>query len=493
MKHKRHYLAVDLGAESGRVMRVTLDDERFSLHQVHRFSNGPIQDGSTLRWDVHKLLTEIRTGLAAGLAEEPVVAGLGVDTWGVDYGLLDADGRLLENPYHYRDSRTQGMFEEAVRIAGKREIYTRTGIQFLPFNTLFQVLCDKLKTPQRLNDARQLLFMPNLLMTLLGARPCAEYTIASTSQMLDVQTGQWSESLLKTLGLPTDILPEIVLPGRKIGHLDPAIAHNQDGSAIPIIAVGTHDTASAVAAAPVVDKRPWAYLSSGTWSLMGIETSQPIVTEKTFKYSLTNEGGVEKTMRILRNIMGLWLVQECRRQWQIEGESLDYAALTQMARDAKPFTAWIDPDHETFLSPGNMPDKISAFLSSTGQIPVADKGQLIRIILESLAVRYCQVLKMLEDVSGQTIETLHIIGGGSQNNLLNQLTADATGKTVIAGPVEATVLGNALIQAKACGHIRTLSHGRAIVADSFPTQTFNPRPDERWTTYIKQFDKPFFE
>ena len=488
MAQRTHYIAVDLGAESGRVMLATLENETFTLRQAHRFSNGPVREGDSLRWDVQRLIDEITVGIKAAMDEAQTVAGLGLDTWGVDFGLMDADGNLMEKPYHYRDSRTEGMIDEACRIVGKWELYANSGIQFMPFNTLFQLLGCKHRTPEPLGKATQLLFMPNLLMTLLGARPCAEYTIASTSQMMDMHTGQWSKKLLNALDLSIEILPEVVNPGRQIGVLNPAIARNKDGSAIPILTVGTHDTASAVAAVPAVENRPWACLSSGTWSLMGIETPSPIITPKTFEYALTNEGGVEHTIALLRNIMGLWLVQECRRQWETEGQALDYATIADMATAAEPFTAWIDPDDMTFFAPGDMPGKINAFLTQTGQTPIQDKGRMIRVILESLAMRYRQVLRMLEDVSGQTLETLHIIGGGTQNELLNQLTADATGKTVITGPVEATVLGNVLIQAKACGQIRSLAHGRRIIADSFPTQTYTPRPDSRWAAMIKRLE-----
>jgi len=490
MAQKTNYIAVDLGAESGRVMLATLENERFSIRQMHRFTNGPVKEGNSLRWDVDTLIREIIVGVKAAAAEAQTVAGLGLDTWGVDFGLMDEHGRLLEKPYHYRDSRTDGMIDEAARIAGgKWEVYKNSGIQFMPFNTLYQLMGCQRKTPQSLAAAKQLLFMPNLLMTLLGARPCAEYTIASTSQMMDMHTGKWSKTLLDKLNLPMHILPEVVMPGQKIGQLKPDIAVNKDGSPIPIFTVGAHDTASAVAAVPAAGHQPWAYLSSGTWSLMGIETPKPVIDQKTFEYALTNEGGVENTIRLLKNIMGLWIVQECRRHWETEGQTLDYATIAKLAAAAKPFTAWIDPDDMTFFAPGQMPDKINAFLTRTGQTPIYDKGQMVRVVLESLAVRYRQVIDMLEDVSGKTIQTLHIIGGGSQNELLNQLAADATGKTVVTGPVEATVLGNALMQAKACGQIRSLEHGRQIIAASVETKTYAPRTDSRWPAYIRHFEK----
>lgn len=490
MAHKTNYIAVDLGAESGRVMLATLEHERFSIRQMHRFANGPVNEGGSLRWDVDALMREITFGVKAAASEAGTVAGLGLDTWGVDFGLMDANGQLLEKPYHYRDGRTDGMIDEAGRLAGSKwEVYANSGIQFMPFNTLYQLMGCQRQTPQSQAAAKQLLFMPNLLMTLLGARPCAEYTIASTSQMMDMHTGQWSKTLMEKLNLPLHLLPEVVTPGQKIGQLKSDIAVNKDGSAIPIIAVGTHDTASAVAAVPATGRQPWAYLSSGTWSLMGIESPKPVIDNKTFAYALTNEGGVENTIRLLKNIMGLWIVQECRRHWKTEGQSLDYATIAQLATTAKPFTAWIDPDDMTFFAPGQMPDKINAFLTQTGQSPIYDKGQMVRIVLESLAVRYRQVIGMLEDVSDKTIQTLHIIGGGSQNELLNQLAADATGKTVVTGPIEATVLGSVLMQAIACGQIGSLEHGRQIVAASVETQTYSPRPDSRWTAFIRHFEK----
>lgn len=489
MSQRTYFIAVDLGAESGRVMLVEQTRQQFATQEIHRFANGPIKQADTLRWDVQKLFEEICKGIKRAVQQAGSVAGLGLDTWGVDFGLVDEKGKILENPYHYRDSRTEGMIEKADQIVGKWTIYSQTGIQFMPLNTLFQLLGCKSKTPQVLQKAYRLLFMPNLLMTMLGAKPCAEYTIASTSQMLNMQTGQWAYDLLNKLGLPTHILPEIVMPGTIVGHINPDIATNGDGLPIPIIAVGCHDTASAVAAVPVQSGRQWAYLSSGTWSLLGIETPRPFINQKTFHYSLTNEGGVENTIRLLKNIMGLWLVQECRRHWASEGQDYDYATLTDMAAKAKPFTAWLEVDDMCFFTPGNMPQKINDFLKKTGQQPITDKGQMVRVILESLAVRYHQVIRMLEDVSGNAIEVLHIIGGGSQNKLLNQLAADATGKTVITEPVEATVLGNALMQAKAIGKIASLQEGRTLIAQSVKTEIYSPKTDSRWKDYIQRFER----
>ena len=357
-----HYIAIDLGAESGRVMLATLAHDKIDLQEIHRFLNGPIEQDGSLRWDFDRLFGEIKTGLKKTFAVQKDIVSIGVDTWGVDYGLLDADGELIENPYHYRDSRTEGMIESACQIMPKREIYTHTGIQFMPFNTLYQIMACRRQRPQLLQKARYLLFMPNLIMYYLCGNICAEYTIASTSQMVDMKTGQWSKVLLDAMDLPTDILPNIVIPGSKLGILKKEMSDEFGCGQVDIVAVGTHDTASAVAAVPVADTSNWAYLSSGTWSLMGLETSGPIINDQTSQLQFTNEGGVENTIRLLKNIMGLWLVQECRRYWSSEGQKLNYAQLTEMAANAKPFQAHIDPDDGEFFGLGRMPEKINNYL-----------------------------------------------------------------------------------------------------------------------------------
>ena len=338
-----------------------------------------------------------------------------------------------------------------------------------------------------MDKAASLLFMPNLIMYALTGEIAAEYTIASTSQMVDMNTGRWSEKLAKAFDLPRRILPEIMQPGKIAGTLKKELCRQWNCGPIPVIAVGTHDTASAVAAVPARSGKNWAYLSSGTWSLMGLEIPKAVINDTTFQYSFTNEGGVENTIRLLKNIMGLWLVQECRRQWAEEGNELSFSALAQMAADAEPFTAAIDPDDGRFLARGNMPDTINEYLKATGQKPIQEKGRMIRVILESLAARYRQVLDVLENLTGQSIEVVHIVGGGTQNELLNQLTADATGRQVLTGPVEATVLGNVLIQAKAGGQIPSLTEGRNRIARSFEMKEYRPENAGPWRNYSQNF------
>ncbi len=486
MSGKYRYIAVDLGAESGRVMLASLRKGKISLQQVHRFANAPVEQQNSLRWDFTKIFSEIKTGIKKAFAVTSNIESIGVDTWGVDFGLIDENGTLIENPCHYRDKRNEGVLEKACKILPKKDIYFNTGIQFLPFNSLYQLLAYKWQKPDVLSRAYKLLFMPDLVVYFLTGAVSAEYTIASTSQMMDMKTGRWSQKLLQALELPKDILPEIIQPATYIGTLKEQIAEQLNCKPIPVIAVGSHDTASAVAAIPAAEGLNWAYLSSGTWSLLGAEISKPVINDTSFQMEFTNEGGVEGSIRLLKNIMGLWLVQECRNQWAKDGYDYDYAQLVEMAANAEPFTALIDTEYIDFLSPGNMPEKINQFLQSTKQHTIVDKGQMVRVLLESLAVRYRQVLQMLEELLEREIEVLHVVGGGSKNQLLNQLTADATGKKVIAGPAEATVTGNIIMQAVSKGHIGCISDAKKIVADSFDITEYTPRKTSNWQHFIQK-------
>ncbi|NLH44124.1 MAG: rhamnulokinase [Planctomycetes bacterium] len=487
MAQNANYIAVDLGAESGRVMLGRVADGKLSLEQMHRFANGPIQEQDSLRWDFDRLMTEIKTGIgmAARKADSPV-KGIGVDTWGVDFGLLGADGRLLEKPYHYRDSRTNGMMDKAFAKMPKREVYENTGIQFMQLNSLYQLLAMRLTNPDTLAKADKLLFMADLFSYFLCGRPFGEYTLASTSQMMDMKTGRWSKAIFKELSLPLEIMPHVTRPGTVVGELTPEVAKEIGCGRIPLIAIGSHDTASAVLGVPGQGDR-WAYLSSGTWSLMGVEIPQAIINDKTFAYEFTNEGGVENTIRLLKNIMGLWLVQECKRQWQREGQDLSYGELTTMASRAQPFFGYVDCDNSDFLAPGDMPARINKCLSDTGQKPTQDKGQMVRLVLESLALKYRTVLSAIEDVTGISIETLHIVGGGIQNELLCQFTADATGRKVVAGPVEATASGNILMQAKAAGQLKSIEEARQVVRNSFEMKEYQPQNVGLWDQQYRRF------
>lgn len=487
MAEIKKYIAVDLGAESGRVMLGSVSRQRLILEEIHRFSNGPVEENGSLRWDFNRLLSEIKTGIAkAAKAGSSQIWGIGVDSWGVDFGLLDVDGKLIENPYHYRDSQTNGMMEKAFEMMSKRDIYENTGIQFMQLNSLYQLLAMRLNNSIALATARNLIFIADLVSYFLCGKIFAEYTLASTSQFMDMRTGKWSEEILNKLSLPRDILPRVVSPGTVVSQLSSRIGIELGCGPVPIIAIGSHDTASAVVAVPAEGDTKWAYLSSGTWSLMGVEVPGAIINDKTFQYEFTNEGGVDNTIRLLKNIMGLWLMQECRRQWQREGKDFNYTELAAMANEAKPFTRYIDVDYNGFLAPGNMPKRINNYLKETGQDPIKDKGLMIRTILESLVMKYRSVMEAIEDACGNKIDILHIVGGGIQNELLCQFTANALGKKVITGPIEATASGNVLMQAMATGQIQSLEQAREILRNSFHLKEYEPQDVSRWDT---QYDK----
>jgi sugar (pentulose or hexulose) kinase len=486
MSQTKNYIAVDLGAESGRVMLATIGEDKLELQECHRFPNGPtVQDGS-MHWDFDKLFNEIKTGIAKTLKEaKQEIAGIGVDTWGVDYGLIDSRGELIENPYHYRDSRTDGMLEKAYAKMPREQIYNNTGIQFMQLNTVYQLLAMRLANDAALAKAKNLIFMADLIAYKLCGEIFAEYSLASTSQLMDMNSKTWSKAVFEAFDLPMSIMPKVVQPGTVVGRLTDEIASELDCASIPVIAVGSHDTACAVAGVPVVGVEKWAYLSSGTWSLMGLEIPDAIINKKTYEYQFTNEGGVNRTIRLLKNIMGLWLVQECRRQWQRDGVDLSYAELTEMAERTKPFAGFVNPDYQEFFSPGDMPAKINQYLSQTGQNPSEDKGQIIRMVLESLAFKYRWVMDKLEDISGRRISVLHIVGGGIQNELLCQFAANATGKKVIAGPVEATASGNIIIQAMATGQIASIEQGREIIRKSNLLKQYQPMDVSLWDEKYK--------
>ncbi len=487
MAEMGNYIAVDLGAESGRVMLGTIADGVLGLSEAHRFANGPVEQNGTLRWDFDRLLSEIKTGigLAVKQAEGPV-HGIAVDSWGVDFGLIGADGELLEAPYHYRDSRTNGMMDLAFELIPKRQVYKNTGIQFMQLNSIYQLLAMRLSRSEALGRAKRLIFMADLFSYFLSGWAFGEYTLASTSQLMDMTTGKWSETLLKGLDLPIDIMPKIVAPGTVVGKLTEDVAEEIGCQQVPVIAIGSHDTASAVLGVPAAGGN-WAYLSSGTWSLMGVELPKAIVNDKTFEYEFTNEGGVQNTIRLLKNIMGLWLVQECKRQWERDGQDLSYAQLTEMASGAKPFFGRVDCDCPEFLAPGDMPTRINKHLSDTGQTPTDDKGQMVRLILESLAMKYRTTLAAIEDITGQSIDILHVVGGGIQNELLCQFAANAIGKKVIAGPIEATASGNILMQAVATGQIKDIDEARAVVRQSFDLKTYEPQEADLWAQQYERF------
>ncbi len=484
MKELYRFLAFDLGAESGRAVCGVLAKDHIELEVLHRFRTEGLTMLGTRQWDLPRIYEEICTGLTCYARKYgPQLDGIGVDTWGVDFGLLTKDGELLANPVHYRDKRTDGMMEHAFSILPKDDIYRATGIQFLPFNTLYQLLSMRQAQSPILEVADGLLMMGDLLSYLLCGNQACEYTAASTSQLLEPHTRTWNKELLDTFDLPKNLLRDIVPPGTIIGKLLPDIAERTGLSPdTPIIAPCIHDTGSAVAATPVsTDSGPWAYLSSGTWSLLGAELPEPMVNEESLKEDFTNEGGAENTIRFLKNIFGLWLVQECRRVWEREtGESLDYSTLTAEAEAAPAFTALIDLDDPRLLAPDNMPELIQTLCRESGQPVPETRGEIIRCALESLAMKYRQTLHTLDRLLGRKTERLYIIGGGTQNKLLCQMTADACGIPVTAGPVEATALGNIGLQAIGVGALDSVQALRTLIAHSSPLEQYQPKNTTDW-------------
>jgi rhamnulokinase len=479
------YLALDLGAESGRAILGTLESQRLTLEELHRFPNVPVRVRPSLYWDTLRLWHEIQRALAmAGRERRIQLDGIGVDTWGVDFALLGADGALIENPRHYRDMRTNGMLEAAFQMIPREEIFAQTGIQFMQINTLYQLYAMRLAGSRALACARTLLMTPDLFnYWLTGVAKC-ELTIASTSQFYNPRLARWATELFDRLYLPKTILPEIVQPGTQLGWLLPDVAESAGLGATPVYATGCHDTASAVAAVPASGAN-WCYISSGTWSLMGVELDEPVIDERSLALNLTNEMGAGRKTRLLKNLAGLWLLQECRRAWTLAGHEFSYEELAAMAAAAPPFGAVIDPD--AFLEPGDMPAKICDHCRSNGQSAPETPAAVARTIFESLALRYRQVLESLETLLGSKLNTIHIVGGGSRNRVLNQFVADATGRTVIAGPTEATAMGNILIQAVGAGEISGLEAAREIVRGSVELETFTPRPAAEWDCAYGKF------
>jgi rhamnulokinase len=475
-----NFLAIDLGAESGRAILATLDGEQLSLADIHRFPNGPVRLPDGLHWDILRLWSEIKTALHIAAHKHNVqLAGIGIDTWGVDYGLLDRTSALIGNPYHYRDHRTDGMVEEAFKRLPRELIFDLTGIQFMQLNTLYQLFSMVVQQAPELQIAETFLTTPDLLNYWLSGRKVCEFTMATTTQCYDPRRCEWSQSLLEALSIPARIFPEVVQPGTVLGEVLPEIAEEIGCGHVPVIAPACHDTGSAVAAVPAENKN-FAWISSGTWSIMGAEASDPIVNAQSLKYNFTNEGGVNGTWRFSKNIMGLWLVQECRRTWARAGEELSYDEITRLASEAGPFRSIIDVDAADFFQPGDMPARIQKYCERTHQPAPETKGAIVRCALESLALKYRWVLDRLEEMLGYRLDPIHIIGGGTQNRLLNQLTADATHRSVVAGPIEATAIGNVLMQAIALGHLQSLDEARAVVRHSFKPETYEPHTSAEW-------------
>lgn len=468
---ERKYLAFDFGAESGRAILGTLADGKLTLEEKHRFANPMGQIRGQLQWDLLGQWEQIKQGLRNTRGTK--LDGIGVDTWGVDFGLLDSTGDVIGNPTMYRDSCTDGMIDDVNAIVGAKQVFETTGIQVMFFNTLYQMRALVKKSPHKLAAATKLLFMPDLFNYLLTGVAKGEFSIVSTSQMYDPRKRAWATEMLEKLGIPTRILPEIIPTGTVLGPLLDSVAKECEVSPATVIATAGHDTASAVASVPA-SGGSWCYISSGTWSLMGVELAEPIINDKSVTYNYTNEGGIGGSIRFLKNIMGMWLIQECRRHFQKEGHEHSYAELAQMAKDSKPFDILVDPDFAPFATPGDMPRKIDQYCEKTGQEKPATRGAYIRACVDSLALKYRQTLEGLEAILGKSIDTIHIVGGGTQNELLNQLTADICRKPVVAGPIEATAIGNILVQAIATGAIKDIAEARQVVRASFPVKRYDP-------------------
>jgi rhamnulokinase len=480
------YVAFDLGAESGRVLLGSLDGFRLELEEVHRFPNGAVQVRDSLRWDVLHLFEELKTGLRKVAARGVPVAGISTDSWGVDYVLLHGREPLLSVPFHYRDARTEGAMERAFRAVSADEIFAETGIQFMPINTLFQLCEDAHSRPGLLGMADKFLNIGDYFNCLFSGVCKAEESLASTTQLYNPRTRTWSARLIGKFGLPARIMPEVVASGTRLGPLLPAIAAETGLSGVQVIAGCSHDTAAAVAAVPARGE-DWAYLSSGTWSLLGVETAEPIIGSESRRFNFTNEVGFGGSIRFLKNIIGLWIVQECRRAWARQGLEYSYEDLAMLAGAADPLQSFVDPQDARFGKPGAMHEKVAAYCRETHQPVPGTPGATIRCALESLALCYRQTLEKLEQAIGRKIARLHIVGGGSKNSLLNQFTADAAGIPVLAGPSECTGIGNVLVQAIALGRVPSLAAARQIVYRSFPPVTYEPGDPALWEQAYARF------
>jgi rhamnulokinase len=486
MKAEHYYIACDLGAESGRVILGRLSDGRVELEEVHRFPNGAIKIAGSLRWDILRIFDELKIGLRKVAAKRLPISGLSVDSWGLDYVLTGAGQPMLSLPYSYRDARNDAPFAAALQSPGPEAIFAETGIQFLSINTLYQLIAERESSAPLLGMADRFLLIADYLHFLFSGVSSAEESLASTTQIYNPVTRQWSWRLAEIFSLPSHLFPSLVAPGTQLGPLLTEVTGETGLEPIPVIATCSHDTGAAVAAVPASGD-DWAYLSSGTWSLIGVELPRPLVDGAARSHNFTNEAGYGGTTRFLKNIVGLWLLQECRRSWARAGHDLAYAALAEEAEHAEEFRSLINPNDPRFLKPDQMPEKIVAYCRETGQPEPETPGQFTRCIYESLALLYRRTLDEIEGVTGRRVARLHIVGGGSQSAFLNQSAANATGRTVLAGPVEATALGNVLIQAIALGHLSSLTALRETVAASFTIDEYQPRDAEAWETAFSRF------
>lgn len=488
------YLGVDIGAESGRVMAGIWDGSRIRLEEIHRFRNGPVRLAGTLRWDVIRLWEEIQVGLTASAKKfGDSIQSIGVDTWGVDYVLLSKSDEIIGQPYNYRDPRTEGALEDAFKTVPKEEIFAHSGLQFAEFNTLYQLVAHQRQSPETLQIAETLLLIPDFINWCLCGEKAVEFTNATTTQLVNPTTRGWSTELLSAFGIPSHFLPKIVEPGTCLGTVRPSLREFTGLGEVKVIAPATHDTGSAIVGVPTSNSghENWAYISSGTWSLMGAEVQQARFGKSVLEHNFTNEGGVDGTYRLLKNIMGMWLIQQLKLAFDASGTTFDYGKLVELAAEAEPLRSLINPDDSRFFRPGNMPELIRSFCRETAQPIPETEGQLVRCALESLALKYGQTLAAIEEITGETCEVIHIVGGGCRNHLLNQFTADCCQRPVIAGPIESTVLGNLLVQARSNGAVGSLDEIRSVVRASFGDELVNFPPDPaaatRWEDAMARF------
>lgn len=483
----KRVLAFDFGASSGRAIIGCFDGDKITLEEVHRFSNDPVSVGGTVYWDVLRLFYEIKQGII-----KAKIAGgfdsIGIDTWGVDFGLIDSEGKLMENPVHYRDARTVGLVDEAFKTMPKEKLYGITGIQFMELNTLFQLISLKKYRPWMLERADKMLFMPDLFGYMLTGKMCAEYSIASTSQLIDLDKRTWSKEILDAFGIKESVFAPLVQPGTVLGELSKEVCEECGVDPVPVISVCGHDTQSAITSVPCEDG-DFAFLSSGTWSLFGTELDKPIVNETSMNINITNEGGFDGSTGFLKNIIGLWLIQESRRQWKREGKEYSYADLEKLALAAEPFKCFIDPDAPKFVPHGNIPERVREFCRKTGQYVPETVGEIMRCIYESLAMKYRLTFEKLRECTERDYPVIHVIGGGTKDGLLCQMTANSCDRTVKAGPIEATVMGNVAVQLMSNGSVENIGQARKIIAESSELKTFEPKDTDKWAEAYEDFLK----
>lgn len=479
-------LAYDLGASSGRSLLGQIKDGKIVVEELHRFSNDPVQVGDRLHWDILRLYHEIKQGLLKAKHNGITLRSMAIDSWSVDFGFIGKNGELVGNPYHYRDRHTEGVMESVLKQIPASVIFARTGIQFLPFNTIYQLAALKQANSPLLKEDSRFLMIPDILRYFLTGQMHNEFSNATSTQLYNPLEGKWDSELLRLLDLPKSWFGDVLQPGAKAGMLQSTVCEELGIPSIPVYAVAEHDTGSAVVAVPATEKS-FAYLSCGTWSLMGTEVNKPVINDLAQKLNFTNEGGAYGTYRLLKNIMGLWILQECRREWERAGISHSFPELVQMAAAAKPFAAYIDPDAALFLHPGDMPARIAEYCKETGQKAPENTGEIVRCILESLALKYRFVFELTQRLSGQQMGGLHMVGGGIQNTLLCQWSANAIGKPVWAGPSEGSAIGNLVVQWIAQGEFADIWEARRVIRDSFPITTYEPEDQEEWNLAYGQF------